>query len=149
MAASVEGSQHGSIKAIQIHNSHGEATRSLVYGEPWSISASIDLGEETARLDARFMITINDQEETNVAQLEKLIPAPQKLRQFVLSMSYDECLFNSGKYFLTASLQFGKKGTLAYVARNMFVLNVKRDISGYAPIILQQRHEAITPVNGK
>lgn len=144
----VEGNQQGNIKAIQIYNSHGEATNSLEYGESWSIGAEIYLGEEAVQLDVKFMVTINDQEEINVAQLEKILTSPQKNRNIAVSMTYAECLFNSGKYFLTASLQYGKKGTLAYVARNVFELNVKRESSGYAPIILNQYHEAITPING-
>lgn len=144
-SASAEGNQQGKIESVQIYNSQGEATNSLNYGESWKISATIFLEEATVPLDVKFMVTINDQEEINVAQLEKMIGAPQLTGKFNIIMEFDQCLLNSGKYFLTANLQVGIKGVQAHVIRNVMELMVNRNITAYAPVIFNSKKTLIMP----
>lgn len=138
-SSSFEGGGQGKINSIIVENATGNTTTILNYGESWKLSASISLTDNERYSDVKLLITFADQEENNVAQIEKTIPTDQLFELFTIELSFGACLFNAGKYSVTASIQVGKRGALAHVVRRALELTVKREQAGYAPIIFENK----------
>ena len=140
---SVEGSGKGHITSVGILNAQQKPCSSLVYGEPFSIRIQGEFSDVDMIRTPRLLITINDQEDTNVAQVYELLGTTNAKNKFTVRLAFKIALFNAGRYWLTINILQGDKGELACVVRRAASFTVQHDYVGFAPIILQATTEVI------
>lgn len=132
-----QGTGGADIKSVEIHDEYGKHRDVLKSGSPFSILISFELSAVDKKQNPKFLITISDQEDLNVAQIYESILQDSKENSVVNRLVFESLPLNAGRYWLTVSILLGEVGELACVLRRATSLIVENNYVGYAPVILK------------
>jgi len=141
---SVEGSGKVQITSVVVLNGQKKPCSTLVHGEPFSIVIQGQFADDKLIRTPKLLISISDQEDTNVAQVYELLGTLNADKKFTVRLDLKIALFNAGRYWLTVNILVGDKGELACVIRRAATFTVQHDYVGFAPIILPSTTEVIS-----
>lgn len=119
---------------------HNQSQSSVIHaGKPLTVSVNVKMPAEQAHRDPRLLITINNEEQCNIAQIyERLarLPVRTQSESIIIDVILASVPFNPGRYWVTASILLGTRGELSCVLRNACAFTVYGDYVGYAPVLL-------------
>jgi lipopolysaccharide transport system ATP-binding protein len=134
-----QGTGEAKILSVYIEDKDDVQVTKLVHGSPFSLVVKFFIVIPSVSEEVRLMITVNDQEQNNVAQIAESLQVSAldgSLECREMRMSFDKAQFNAGRFFITASIHTGGRGALASVVRNAAEFVVEHSNFGYAPILL-------------
>jgi lipopolysaccharide transport system ATP-binding protein len=139
-APQLQGSGKTTIHRIAVRDQQDREVDTIESAKPFSIAVALTVPADEAYRDTRILLTINNEEQNSVAQLYERIehlPYCKVKDGTLLEMRLDSACFNPGKYWITASIQLGKRGEMGCVLRNACAFTVSGDYVGYAPVLLR------------
>jgi lipopolysaccharide transport system ATP-binding protein len=132
-----EGSGKARITSVAVQDVHGNSRAEFAHGDPFRLSLELSLGAEARESGPRLLVTIADEEDSNVAQIYEVIPECPADVPCSMTLNFGSLPLNAGRYSLTASILLGMRGELAHVLRRAVTFTVRHDYVGYAPVILR------------
>jgi lipopolysaccharide transport system ATP-binding protein len=141
-----QGTGRAQIHSVHIENNDGIKVTKLIHGLPFTLVVRFSILTPSTFQDAKLVITVNDGEQNNVAQIVESLEVPRLDASsdcYEMSMSFDRAQFNAGRFFVTASIQTGSRGDLACVVRNATRFVIEHSTSAYAPILLYPKDKVM------
>lgn len=135
-----QGRGGANIKTVSIQDGVGNVCETLESHSPFAITINFELSALEKKNNPKFLITISDQEDCNVAQIfEPLVPN-SKSSDSVNCLMFESLPLNAGRYWFTVNILLGERGALACVIRRATSVTVKNDFVGFAPLLLKCSH---------
>lgn len=135
-----QGSGGADIETVAIRDGEGNPCETIKSNSPFSLEISFELSDVAKEQNPKFLITISDQEDSNVAQIYEPLIQNSRDNSFVNRLVFDSLPLNAGRYWLTVSILLGEVGELACVVRRAASVTVINNYVGYAPVILKCSH---------
>ena len=132
-----QGSGGVDIKSVLIKDEDGNCSEIFQSNSPFSITINFELSDAAKKQEPKFLITISDQEDSNVAQIYEPLIQNSKDNSFVNRLVFESLPLNAGAYWLTVSILLGEVGELACVLRRATSVTIKNHYVGYAPVLLK------------
>jgi lipopolysaccharide transport system ATP-binding protein len=127
---------------VRVRPLSGSCDGVIRHGDPFALSIDLVLLNVIPDHLAKLLITINDEELHNVAQINEAVDLTGRdyvNKRLEIKFTFDAAQFNSGKYSLTVSLTSGSRGKFNCVVSNAATILAAHSIVGYAPILLTPR----------
>lgn len=128
---------HGDlIDSVYLQDENGNRTSLLSQGKRFSVVVGLSRLPDDVTSDLRFLLTVSNEEENNVAQAVQEIEdrRPGGRPEYVLH--FDAAPFNAGRFLVSCSLIAGKRGQILAQHRNVCPFQVESESTAYAPIIM-------------
>lgn len=132
-----EGTCKTEIMSVEIIDKFDNITNVINYGDSYIFVVTFKISAEINRDRLKILITISDQEETNVAQIMELIKLESDGNKIIAKLAFDSMQLNAGRYWITSSILLGERGELSCVRRKAASIIVTNSYVGYAPVILK------------
>lgn len=135
-----QGSGGADIGTVAMRDREGNPCETIKSNSPFSLEINFELSDVAKKQNPKFLITISDQEDSNVAQIYEPLIQNSIRNSFVNILVFESLPLNAGRYWLTVSILLGEVGELACVVRRAASVTVINDYVGYAPVILKCSH---------
>lgn len=133
---SLEGVGSTILHSVEFRDHKNEKCEVMQYGDSYSIVVDCELPDKARKNSPKLLITINDQEDVNVAQIYLNLYMDSDIDSYRLNLKFEKMQLNAGRYWLTTSILLGRRGELSCVLRRATSITVMNSHVGYAPVIL-------------
>jgi lipopolysaccharide transport system ATP-binding protein len=142
-----QGTGNAQIYSVHIQDENGNLVSNLIHGSPFTLVVGFSIAMRPTLQPVRLLITVNDEEQNNVAQVLESLELPEADGSiYEMCLSFDKAQFNAGRFFVTASIQTGTRGELACVLRNATQFVIAHTTCAYAPMLLYSNNKVLRPL---